>query len=369
MRVLIVRHGPFPGYLAPETKEWAKNLWRRGVHVEVAVVGGRTPEGRADALEFPVHYLETSGPLGVYGAIRRHLQGADVVHYVLGKRLELIPLLSRRPKYLFNHISVSVTGNRVRDGVINFGKRLQPMLADHVAFTDQALADALGPLVAKPVSLLPVGYPDDLFYPCPRPRPDGPRHLFYHGAVRSLRRLDVLVQALARLPRAYSMTIAGGGPAEDEAYRQHLGDLAVSLGCGERLRLTKLPQSEIRKEIECAYLCLGYVPMLECYQDQFVIKTIEALACHRPVLATATRYTTRFAESLGPDSILLTNGTVDDLVAKILAADPFIQRFYERDNLTSLCGALAPYSFRRIVETVLIPLYQSMLGETTRESM
>jgi glycosyltransferase involved in cell wall biosynthesis len=362
MRVLFVRHGLFPGYLAPETKEWAKHLWRRGVHAEVAVLGERTPESEADPLEFPVHCIDPSNTLLAYRALRPLVDRADIVHYVLGKRLEFMPLLSRRPKFVFNHISVSVTGRALEDWAINMGKRLQPFLADHVVFTDEALAAALKPIRRIPTSLLPVGYPDDLFFPCPPPVPDGGKRLLYHGAVRPLRRLDELVKVLARLPVEFTLTIVGGGSAADESYRRSLGGLAASLGCADRLHLLKKPQAEIRPLIERAYLCLGYVPMLECYQDQFVIKTIEALACHRPVLATATRFTSSFREAMGHDRLLLTDGTVDDMVAKILGADEFVRRFHAPDNLATLAEHLAPYSFRHIVGTSLVPLYERMLG-------
>jgi len=362
MRVLFVRHGLFPGYLAPETKEWAKHLRRRGVHAEVVVLGERTPESAADPLEFPIHCIDPSNTLRAYRALRPHLERADIVHYVLGKRLELMPLLSRRPKYVFNHISVSVTGRALRDWVINLGKRLQPLLADHIVFTDACLAAALKPIRKIPISLLPVGYPDDLFFPCPPPATDGERRVLYHGAVRPLRRLDELVKVLARLPAEFTLTIVGGGSPADESYRQSLGSLAASLGCAGRLHLLKKPQAEIRPLIERAWLCVGYVPMLECYQEQFVIKTIEALACHRPVLATATRFTTRFREAIGHDRLLLTDGTVDDMVAKIRGADEFVRRFYAPDNLATLTEALAPYAFRHIVETCLVPVYQNVLG-------
>jgi glycosyltransferase involved in cell wall biosynthesis len=273
-----------------------------------------------------------------------------------------MPLLSRRPRFVFNHISVSVTGRALEDWAINLGKRLQPFLADHVVFTDEALAAALRPIRRVPISLLPVGYPDDLFFPCPPPAPGGGKSLLYHGAVRPSRQLDGLVKVLALLPAEFTLTIVGGGSPADESYRQDLGGLAVSLGCANRLHLVKKPQAEVRPLIERAYLCLGYVPMLECYQDQFVIKTIEALACHRPVLATATRFTTRFREAIGRDRVLLTDGSVSDMVAKILGADEFVRRFHAPDNLATITANLASYSFRHIVDTSLMPVYEQVLG-------
>jgi len=126
--------------------------------------------------------------------------------------------------------------------------------------------------------------------------------------------------------------------------------------------LINMPQSHIRAEIDKAYLCLSYVPMLECYQEQFVIKTLEYLACQRPVLATATRYTKRFRESISDQSILLTDGTEADMVDKILNADEYIRNFYAPENLSSLPAAVAPYSSKYLVENRLLPIYHALLN-------
>ena len=104
-----------------------------------------------------------------------------------------------------------------------------------------------------------------------------------------------------------------------------------------------MAQPEIRSVIAQSYLGLSYVPMLECFQDQFVLKTLEYLACSRPVLATATRYTKHFSESIGGDRILLSDDTVDDMVEKILGADEYVNRFYSADNLVAPLDGVTNY--------------------------
>jgi hypothetical protein len=79
-------------------------------------------------------------------------------------------------------------------------------------------------------------------------------------------------------------------------------------------------------------------------------------------LATGTRYTTRFRDEIGRDRILLTDGTVEDLTAKILGAEPFVTRFHSSDNLASLPATLAPFSSRHLIGTVLLPTYESLLA-------
>jgi glycosyltransferase involved in cell wall biosynthesis len=362
MKVLIVQHGLFPGFVAPVAKECAKNLCLLGVDVRVAAIGKLSTMSAAEPLNFPIYSIDHGGIPATYYHLRDYIRQVDVVHYFLGKGLELMPLLSRSPKYVFHHISGSVTGDRPRDGLINFGKRLQPIFADHVIFTDQALATSLDPFGGKPVSLLPVGYADDLFYPCPPPPPAAHKQLLYHGAVRHQRRLDQLVRVLSLLPDEYTLTILGGGSAGDEEYKQSLAALAKTLHCADRLSLVNMAQADIRAVIDKTYLCLSYVPILECYQEQFVLKTLEYLACHRPVLATATRYTTRFREAIGGDRILLTDDTIEDMADKIANSAAFVTQFHSPDNLRSLSADLAPYSSRLMVETKLLPIYQSLLN-------
>lgn len=360
----MLQHGLFPGFVAPVAKECAKQLCKLGVDVIVVTVGQRSSESAAEPFEFSVHCVEDHHVFDKYRQLKRFLDDCspNLVHYFPGKGLELLPLLNGRVRYIFNYISVSVSGNSVLDRMVDFGKRLQPAFADHVIFTDEALMRSLRPIFRKPMSLMPVGYPDDLFYPCGPNVEHKERLLVYHGAVRAQRKLDRLIEVLSRLSEEYRLIIIGGGASADEQYRLYLASLAKSLNCSSRLILDNMPQAEIRAVIGRAYLCLSYVPMLECYQDQFVLKTVEYLACQRPVLSTATRYTMQFRHTIGHDSILLTDGSVDDMVSKIMNAGQFIEAFYSESNLTALSVALAAHSSRHIVQTKLLPIYESVLN-------
>lgn len=359
-----MQHGIFPGYVAPVGKEFAKNLSQLGVDVAVAVIGQVSPSATSEKLQFPIYCVDGTGVIDSYRTLRKIACGFDLVHYFPSKGFELLPLLTPKTKFIFNRLSVSVTGKPWRDRLINFGKRLQPLFAAHVIFTDELLAKALKPIGWTPSSVVPVGYPSDLFYPCGRFVERKEKILIYHGAVRPQRQLDQLIKVLSVLPDEYKLTIIGGGLPADEAYKGQLEAVARSLGCVDRLNLTNMPQGDIRAEIEKAFLCLSYVPMWECYQDQFVLKTVEYLACHRPVMTTATRYSTRFNDYLGEDRLLLSNGTVDDMVRQILAADVYIRKFYAPDNLKALSDKLTPYSTRYVVQHKLLPIYRNVLQQS-----
>jgi glycosyltransferase involved in cell wall biosynthesis len=363
MKVLILIHGLFPGFVAPVGKEYAKHLCRLGVDVAVAVIGKRYPSAEAEPLKFPVYVIEEPNIFKSYKSLSAIVKHYDLVHYFPGKGFELLPLFAGKAKFIFNRLSVSVTGKPLKDKFIDFLNRLQPLFASCVVFTDEALAKAIRPFFRKRVRLMPVGYADDLFFPCHPPNGQSEKVLIYHGAVRPQRHLDQLISVIARLPSEYKLSIIGGGLASDEAYRDHLGNVAKDLGCSDRVNLTNMPQAHIRAEIEKSYMGLSYIPMWECYQEQFVLKTLEYLACNRPVLATATRYSLRFSQHIGENRILLTDGTVDDMVEKIIGAGDYVNSFYQRENLKTLQNILEPYSTRHLVENHLLEIYRSVLSD------
>lgn len=363
MRVAILQHGDFPGYVAPTPKENAKNLARLGVDVRVITLGNRTFNG--ETFEFPIHCVTAKHLSAVYREISEHIGDVDLVHYYPGKKLELLPLSNRRPRFIFNHISVSVTGRFLRDKAIDLGKRMQTAFADHVLFTDAALARALHPFPRKPWSVMPVGYADDLFFPCPPSSGTVPtKKLLYHGAMRPQRRLEDLIKVTARLPKEFTLDLIGGDTPGDEAYKTFLAGVAEELRCSDRVQILKMPQVQIRAAIADAYLCMSYVPMLDCFQDQFVLKTLEYLACHRPVMTTATRYSVNFAAQMGNGTLLLTNGSVDDMVEKIMHSENYVSDFYSTRNLSTLTERLRPSTTRYLVQTRLIPTYREVLARS-----
>ena len=356
MNVVIVRHGRYP---APAAIAW--HLWQLGVHVELVTIGARPPDALAEPSPYAEHAVPNTSMLDRYRELRPLVEDADVIHYFPGKGMELLPFLNRRAATVFNHISVSVTGRPLQDLLINLGKRVQPLFAAHVIFADEPLARILRrPRPGMPMTLLPVGFADELFFPCPPPPGRPVRRLVYHGDLRPPRQLEDLIAALAKLPADYRLTMIGGAAGAD-VDRERLRRVAQAAGCSERLELVHRPQSKIRDLICESDLCVGYVPMQECYQDQWVMKNAECLACQRPVVTTATRFTRSFSQELGPDALLLSDGTIDDLVAKVLQAESYVYRFYTAGNLKRVSAILDPYSVRDIVKTRLMPLYESLV--------
>src|SRR6267378_3628003 len=115
MRVLIVQHGLFPGFMAPEAKEYGKHLTKLGVKVTVVNIGSNSNVKLRERLSFPSFTIEAHSIFQIYRELKQFISNVDLVHYIPGKRLELMPLLDRRVKYVFDQRSVSVSGNRIRD--------------------------------------------------------------------------------------------------------------------------------------------------------------------------------------------------------------------------------------------------------------
>src|ERR1041385_8146216 len=102
MRVIILQHGMFPGFVSPIPKECAQNLFRLGVDVSVVTIGSRSELSNGVAFKFPVHCIENPSLVRTYSKLKELFAECDLVHYFPGKGLELMPFLNRRAKYIFN---------------------------------------------------------------------------------------------------------------------------------------------------------------------------------------------------------------------------------------------------------------------------
>ena len=107
-------------------------------------------------------------------------------------------------------------------------------------------------------------------------------YLFAGGRVARGKRQHLLIEAMAKVPGALRLIIAG--PPEDAAYAQELTDLAARSGLAERieLRLGFRPREEIAQLVNGARAC-AYLPFDE---DSLGYVTMEAFAAGKPVLTT-----------------------------------------------------------------------------------
>ncbi len=357
IRVLILMHGLFPGYVAPVFKEIAKNLYELGYEVEVAAVGGGlTPNG--ENFKFKIHVIESKSIVKQYKEIISLTRGFDIVHYFLGKGFEFLPLFNKKTKFVFHFISVSVSGSFFYDLFINTLKKFQPAFADMALYTDIELKKNIFPYFKIKTNILPVGYASDLFFPCKPYQESDKRLLIFHGSCHPARKLEQMIKVLSLLEDRYELMIIGKGP---EKYIIMLKNLSKELNCSHRLFFSEMAQDQIRNIIEKAYLCFSYVPVIDCYQDQFVLKTIEYLACGRPVITTNTRYTLKFQNEIGKNNLLVCQDDVNELALMINSSDNFVNQFYNVDKLEMLFYNIKKYSNNYLVKEKLNNYYIEIL--------
>jgi glycogen(starch) synthase len=104
--------------------------------------------------------------------------------------------------------------------------------------------------------------------------------LLYVGRVEARKGVETAVQALAGLPQSYTLEILGPG---DQHYMADLKRLAESLGVGERVHFDAVARAALRSR----YLAADAVVFPSEWAEPFGLVPLEAMACGRPVVATA----------------------------------------------------------------------------------
>ncbi len=171
------------------------------------------------------------------------------------------------------------------------------------------LARSLAPRTPSTVAALPPHLPSPA--PAPRQAASGGVRLLFFGIVRPYKGLDVLLRALAEVPQAVTLTVAGefwGGTAGTEK-------LIADLGIGDRVTLRP-----------------GYVPASEisalfAASDVLVLPYREATASQNALLAFAhgvpviTTTAGRLAEHVmdGVNGITAAPGDADDMLRALRA--------------------------------------------------
>jgi glycosyltransferase involved in cell wall biosynthesis len=159
---------------------------------------------------------------------------------------------------------------------------------------------------------------DDEFNPA-SPLPDATDFLFV-GEMRDYKGVDILLQALAKLPGA-TLTLVGDGPAMDE-YKQ----LAANIGIAGHTRfMGRLPMYEAVKH--------GRIMVLPSRFESFPYVVLETAAASLPMITTAVGG----IPEVVPHSLLCDPLTAENLALRMgkLLADP-AQRKNDGDSYAAL---------------------------------
>ena len=132
------------------------------------------------------------------------------------------------------------------------------------------------------IRVVPCGVDTDAFAPDGPGLPRGGRpRLVSVGRLVRRKGVDETIAALAAVPEAELVVAGGSGP--DDPDRQRLAALAAEHGVGERIRfLGALPREQVPELLRSADVVVC-VP----WYEPFGIVPLEAMACARPVVASA----------------------------------------------------------------------------------
>ncbi|WP_232236307.1 glycosyltransferase [Nocardia sp. BMG51109] len=211
------------------------------------------------------------------------------------------------------------------------------------------------------ISVVPCGVDLRLFTPDGPVAPRGPhrRRLLAVGRLVRRKGFDIAVRALAGLPDTELVIV--GGTAQEAAEADRLRRVAADLGVDDRVRLLgQVPRPRMPSLLRSAdaVLCTPWY-------EPFGIVPLEAMACRRPVVATAVGgmvdtivdgVTGRLVSALDPQAVadavepLLTDGTLRN--AWGAAGSARVQTRYSWDRIADSTVA----AYRRAVPADRLPV-------------
>ncbi len=189
-------------------------------------------------------------------------------------------------------------------------------------------------------------YPDDIVF-------------VYTGTIKPIRRLHRVIRAfqlaLQSVPNLHLLIVGEGNDVP------RLKDTAQSLGVASRVHFTGLVLYEdMPATMHAADICLGYVPQDPWFDKAPVLKTMEALACGLPTIATATKGNQKYITN-GVNGIL--SGDMPDALASAmvkLASDKSLRAQYGNGRYY-----IEAYQWKRIVDDILNPIYENLVTTAT----
>ncbi|NIT04311.1 glycosyltransferase [Candidatus Saccharibacteria bacterium] len=362
--ILFVRRGIYPGFDFPEAHQFAEELVRQGKTVGVVclsaggepsyeVINGVKVFRLAPNAKFYRWIYQFLLVFNLWG--RKY----DIIHVFWGKGFSFLPLLApwSAKKWVLDvrsgHIEESWTAK-----LINFMIVVDSYLFDHVITLDERLLEQVWGNFPEPdeVSFVPMGVNTKLFryrYDSKLAESLGLRRgdpiFVYQGTLDPARKLDKFLRGFAQAKKKIArlkllMVGDGGGRGELERLTRWLGieDLVIFVG--------RVPFEEVPRYISLGDFGVSYVPQTPAFTGQQVTKTLEYLACGRPVLATNLPFN---KEVLNGNSGVLT----DDDPQSVARGIEKIIRLWRDKKLSVDPDIVKSSSWSSIVEEKLLPVY------------
>lgn len=342
-----------------------------GAGLRTTVVCSRISRRQERDLEEPSVVEAASRMRGIIDAMRFSRAAAlvlrrlrpDLAHVYAYRGCALLPRLAPGPRYLYDLRTGNVSG------------RAWAFLADRVSCWE-AIPYHARAIISRAVErhvcgnhwgdalVLPLGFPSrdaamarGVVERRRRASPDGVVRVGFVGALHPQRRLDrILLVAKALRDRgcACEWIVVGDGPD-----RRRLEGLAGTMELTSVVQFRgAVPNDEVWSQYAAMDVCFAYVPAVRRYYYQPPLKTVEAMACGLPVVATDTVGNREYIEP-GRDGVLVVDAT--EPLAR--AVEGLVRDPGERIRLGTAASERAkPYAWERIVEETVLPAYARMLG-------
>lgn len=366
--VLFIRRGIYPGFDFPEVHQFAEEMVRNGKSVGVVCLKSSPAESSYEEINgvkvfrlapntrFYRWFFQFFLLLNLVG--RRY----DVIHVFWGKGLAFLPFFAHRSarKWLLDVRSGHIGGPF--STILNNGLIVaDSYLFDWVITLDERLFQKLwrgSQKIRQKVRFVPMGVNGEIFRPSldrSLARKAGIREgdftLVYQGTLEKSRHLDHFLQGFALARREspnLRLLVVGGGPN-----LPNLEKTAKDLGVGKNVTFVgRVPYTDVPKYISVGDAGVSYVPQLPMFFDQQVTKTLEYLACGRPVLGTKIP----FNEDVVTSSLgVLT----DDDPQSVAAGIGELVRRVKEGKIEVRHDIVEHLTWSSIVSEKLLPIYNS----------
>lgn len=373
MRVCHIGFSRYPGIGSVAMYEYTRNLAKLGVDVQV-IATEETEKEEKEIDGVKVFYVKSPSvknlsvyPLPFTQQSLLYLKKFpdsyfDIIHVYHYPGCFLFPLFLRNKgkKWIF-----FTTSGPIRGGFISkMGWSMQSYEShyfDHIILRDKSHIFTFSYRKNEDITIVPIGADLNYFSPGKSPMRkkygiDPSTFLFlYAGNLSPLRRIETLIEGLKVVTKktdAVLMLVGDGGTERLKKY-------AEAVGMKSRVYFTGgVPYTAVPSYMRCCNSFLSYVPVTPEFDIQPPLKTVEALACGLPVIATNTLGNRRFITHR--ENGLL---TADDAVSlghsmlELMENDALRKRL-ERNARPSV----VEHDWGAIVKNKLLPAYERILG-------
>jgi glycosyltransferase involved in cell wall biosynthesis len=372
MKTCHIGFSRYPGIGSVSLYEHSQNLAKLGVDVQVVAAGTKKQEKEMNGVrvflaESPSVTNLSLYPLLFIYKVSQFLRRVpdyefDIIHVYHFPGAFVFPLFLRKKgrKWIFY-----TTSGPVKGGTISklgwAAQTYESRLFDHLILRDPSHVPQFSYRNPHEITIVPIGVDLDLFRPGDSAARedleiDEDTFLFvYAGSLGRVRKIETLIDALKLLEtkKAALLLVGDGGTERLRLYAKNAGmeDQVVCTG--------SVPYEKVAEYMRCGDVFVSYVPLTPEFDMQPPLKTIEALACGLPVIASNTKGNRRFVTHRENGYLFQDDsGSVYRAMAHLME-DESLRKKLAHAARPSVSGR----RWGDIVKNSLLPAYMKILAE------